>query len=154
MECLETFEKINIETVSSMGVARFWFNGEHVGGRLPGGYMSESSRTPETFRKFSKNFLENWKMHYFSMFFKKGNKPCVNFSCVWTQTQIVFLVFLGNFESFRKFSPNFLIKFRKCIILANSFKNLTNALLFRVWTKNKLLGNFEKILKSFDENAI
>ena len=55
--------------------------------------------------KFAKRYLKKIaKMHYFSIFFKKSNKPCVNFS--------------------------------------------------RFWTKNKLLGNFEKILKIFDENSI
>ena len=43
-------------------------------------------------------------MYYFSIFFKKFNKPCVN--------------------------------------------------LLRIWTKNTLLGNFEKVLKIFDEVSI
>ena len=30
-------------------------------------------------RKFSKDFLRKLKMNYFSIFFKKCNKPCVNF---------------------------------------------------------------------------
>ena len=57
-------------------------------------------------RKFSKNFLRKLqKMHHFSIFFKKFNKPCVNFFA-------------------------------------------------RLDEKRILLGNFEKILKIFDENSI
>ena len=45
------------------------------------------------FQKFS-------KMHYFSIFFTKFNKPCVKFLRVWTQNAI-----WGNFlETFQKFS--------------------------------------------------
>ena len=47
------------------------------------------------FEKFSKNFLRKLReIHYFSIFFKKFNKPCVNFSRVWTKNTL-----LGNFDN-------------------------------------------------------
>ena len=63
----------------------------------------------EIFRKLLKIFL--WKllkMHYFSIFFKKFNKPCVKFLRVWTKNEIC-----------RKFSKVFLRTLRKSIILAD-----------------------------------
>ena len=87
-------------------------------------------------------------MQYFSIFFKKFNEPCINFSLVWTTNTICWKFSLN----FRKFSKVFLSKLRKCIILPSFSKNLTiHALIFR---KRKLLGNFEKILKDFDENSM
>ena len=62
-------------------------------------------------------------------------------------------------EILRKFSKIykiFLRKLRKRIILAYFSKDLTkNALIFaRLDEKRKYLGNFEKVLKVFDENSI
>ena len=63
--------------------------------------------------------------------------------------------FVGN--TFRKCSKNLLRKLRKMHYFSIFFqKNLTNhALNFCAFRrKRKLLGNFEKILKIFDENSI
>ena len=59
-------------------------------------------------------------------------------------------------ENFRKFSKIFFRKLLKCIIFACYSINLANhALIFRGFDeKRKLLGNFENILKFFDENSI
>ena len=72
--------------------------------RAFGGKAQIVGKCRENFLTFSKDFLRNLrKMHSFSIFFKRLNKPCVNFSRVWTK-------------------------------------------------KHKLLWNWEKILKIFDEN--
>ena len=80
-------------------------------------------------------------MHYFSTFFKRFSKPCVNFLRVWRKTQ-----FIGNSErTFDSFKKIFLKNLRKCIILAYFSKHLTNhSMIFRAFgPKCKLLGNFE-----------
>ena len=60
-----------------MGIEGFYFGG---GGTL--------------FGNFPKNLLRKLrKMHYFSRFFKKFNKPSVNFLRVWRKNTIV-----GHFE--------------------------------------------------------
>ena len=83
-------------------------------------------------------------MNYFSIFFKKFNKPWVNFSPFGRKKPKM----LGNFE---KFSKNFLRKLQKCIILANFSKDLTNyALVFRAFgRKTQIVGNFENFSKNF-----
>ena len=54
----------------------------------------------ENLRKFSKNFLRKFrKMNSFSIFFKRFNKPCVNFSRVWTKNTTCWK-FWENFENF------------------------------------------------------
>ena len=57
----------------------------------------------KNFKKFSKilkNFLQKIaKMHYFSIFFKKVNKQCVNFWRVWPK-KTIYWKFIGNFEIF------------------------------------------------------
>ena len=57
---------------------------------------------------------------------------------------------------FANFQTDFLRKLRKCIILAYFSKNLTNhALIFRAFgQKTQFVGNFEKMLKMFDEKSI
>ena len=64
---------------ASSGVARILVRGgDTFEGRPRGG------------SKISKNCLRKIaKMHYFSIFFKKVNKPCVTFSRDWTNAQIV-----------------------------------------------------------------
>ena len=61
------------------------------------------------FENLQKNFLRKLqKMHYFSKFFKRFNKPCVNFSRVWTKNTNCWEI-LRNFRIFLK---NFIRKFR------------------------------------------
>ena len=80
-----------------MGVARF-FSGE-------------------TLRKFWKNFLRKLlKMHHFSIFFKKFNKLCVNYSRFWTKHA------LGNFENI--FDENSIEKLNFYIIFIFILENL------------------------------
>ena len=77
--------------VPRMGLARILVLGEYFWVGLV-----------ENFRKFSKDFLRKFlEVHYFSIFFKKHNKPCVNFSLVWTKNT--------SWEILRKFW-NFLMK--------------------------------------------
>ena len=78
-----------VARISIRGGGHFW------------GSASWGVRGRRIFKKFLRKLL---KMHYFSIFFKKFSKPCVNFS--------------------------------------------------HVWTKNTWLGNFEKIVKIFDENSM
>ena len=62
------------------------------------------------FENLQKKFLRKLqKMHYFSIFCKKFNKPCVHFSRVWTKNTNC----LEIFRNFRKLSKNFPRKFRK-----------------------------------------
>ena len=65
------------------GVARILFQmGNILGGRPRGGSGGEVE-----FPKIFKNLLmQIAKMHYFSIFFKKVNKSCVNFSRVWKKS--------------------------------------------------------------------
>ena len=63
------------------GVASILFRRGNIFGGRPRG---ESGGTPENCRKFAQNFLK-WKMHYFSLFYTKLNKTCVNFSSDWTK---------------------------------------------------------------------
>ena len=52
------------------------------------------------FENFSNDFLRKLlKIRYFSIFFKRFNKPCVNFLRVWPKTQSVGK-FWENFENF------------------------------------------------------
>ena len=61
--------------------------GEHVRGSAQQWVRGlRPPRRPENFRKFSKNSLrKQLLMHYFSIFFKRFNKPRVNSSRVWTK---------------------------------------------------------------------
>ena len=76
-------------------------------------------------------------MHYFSIFFEKFNKPCVNFLRIWTKKQ-----FAENFQQF--YSENCL----KCIILAYFSNQLTNyAFIFCAFgRKRQFIGKFWKFL--------
>ena len=84
-------------------------------------------------------------MQYLSIFYKRFNKPCVDFLRVWTKNKSYWKIW----EKFRNFSKNLLRKMRKCIILAYFSKNLTNyALIFRAFgRKTQIVGkcweNFE-----------
>ena len=52
--------------------------------------FDEKQNLLEILRQFSKNFLRKLrKMHYFSIFFKRFNKSCFNFSRFGWETQIV-----------------------------------------------------------------
>ena len=77
----------------------------------------------EIFRNFRKIFLRKLrKIHYFSVFFKRFNELCGNFSPVWTKMQIV-----GNFSKiFQKISKNFLGKLLKTHYFSMFSKNLIN----------------------------
>ena len=76
--------------------------------------------------KIFKTFLKKIaKMHYFSIYFKKVNKPCVIFSRIWTKNTNCWEIL----RNFRKISKTIIRKLRKI----NYFlENLTNpALIFR-----------------------
>ena len=65
-------------------------------------------------------------MHYFSIFFKKFNKPCVNFSRVWAKNTN-----FGNFEKFSKiFDKNSIGKFSEFLTIFG-----------KVVAKNRAFGN-------------
>ena len=94
--------------------------------------------------KILKNLLQKIaKMHYFSIFQKNFNKPCVNFFAFGRKTQIVW-----------KFWEKLLkIFIKKCIILAYFSNQLTNyAFIFCVFgRKTQIVGKF---WENFDENSI
>ena len=69
--------------ISIMGVARILVRGDAFGGRPRG-----KSGVRRIFKSFLKKIA---KMHYFSIFFKKCNKPFVNFSRVWTKNTLKIL---------------------------------------------------------------
>ena len=92
---------------------------------------------------FSKKFLRKLlKMHYFSIVFKKLNKPCVDFLRIWKVWEIL-----------RKFSNIFLKEIAKRELFGIFFKRFNNPCVYfsRVWTKN---ANCCEILTKFDENSI
>ena len=131
------------------GVARILARGEHFRELAAWGILGRSPRTPENFRKFSKNSL--WKllkMHYFRIFFKKVNKPCVNFSRVWTKNTN----FGEILRNFRNFSKNYLRKLLKMHYFCIFFKKINKPMrsFFAVWTKNttcwEILRDFWKFL--------
>ena len=80
------------------------------------------------------------KMPYFSIFFKKFNKPWVTFLRVWAKNTICWK-FWENVRNFEKF---FVRKLRKCIILEYFSKDLTKYRLnFRAfWRKNTFYWKF------------
>ena len=90
------------------------------------------------------------KTHYFSIIFKEFNNPCVQFLCVWTKTAI-YLKFWENLRKFRKKLPKKIAK--NGIFLAYFAKPFTKHALifFRVWSKNTIFGNFEKVLEDFSK---
>ena len=69
-------------------------------------------------------------MHYFRIFFRKFNKPCVKFSRVWTKNKL-----MENFEKFSKIFNFFLQKISKNPLFELIFpRYLTNhALIFRAF---------------------
>ena len=107
---------------------------------MAGLVVGPGSGAPERrriFENLQRNFLiKLQKMHYFSIFFKKFNKPCVNFWGVWTKNTNCWEI-LWNF---RKFQNNF----EKSIILAYFLKILTtHALIFRAFgRKTQIIGKF------------
>ena len=115
--------------------------GGPVGGAPP--------RTPENFRKFFKKYFLRilQKMHYFSIFSKKFNKPCVNFLRVWTKNAKCRAIL----RNFRKFSKISLENFEKSIILACFSKNLTShALLLSAFgRKLQIVGKFSETFGNF-----
>ena len=70
------------------------WDGNTFGGRPNGGPGAEAPGGQRIFENLQKISLENCEMHYFSLFFKKFNNPCVKFSSVWTKNTIC----LANFE--------------------------------------------------------
>ena len=116
---------------------------------LVGGPGGGAPRTPENFRKFEKKFSEeNCKNALFSIFFKRFNKPCVNFSRVWTKNTIGW----GNFEKILKFFEKLQnipkVKCKNCCIFAYFAKKLQNhALNFRAFRRKTQF--VEEILRKF-----
>ena len=89
-------------------------------------------------------------MHYFGIFFKKFNKPCVNFLRVWTKNT-------NSWEIFKKFSKTFLRKQQKTNYFGIFFKKFNKLCvnISHVWTTiTNCQVNYEKILKILDENSI
>ena len=85
-------------------------------------------------------------MQYFSIFFKRFNKPCVNSLRVWTKNTI-YWKFRENFQkTFKKISNN-------ALFLHIFEQNLTNhSLHFCAFgRKTRFIGNFEKIFESFQK---
>ena len=104
------------------------------------------------FSKIWKNFLRKLqKINYFSIFFKKLNKPCVNFSRVWTKNTNYWEIL----RNFLQFSKNFFRKFRKIHYFSIFFEKFNKPCVHfsRVWTANtncwEFLRNFRKISKNF-----
>ena len=111
-------------------------------------FLKSFTKFSKNFRKFLKIFLRKlWKMHYFSRFFTKFKKLCIDFCAFGRKSQCI-----GNFEKiFQKFEKFSSENCYKCIILAHFSKKLTNhALIFCAFgRKNYLQKIFEKILKNF-----
>ena len=61
--------------------------GDILGGRPSRGSGGAEPPDAGEFSKICKRFLKKMqKIHYFGIFFEKFNKPCINFSRVWTKT--------------------------------------------------------------------
>ena len=92
-------------------------------------------------------------MHYFSIFFTKFKKLCVDFLRVWTKNP-------NCWEILRKFSKNlkiFLTQIVKNALFQHIFKKVNKQCVnfSRVLTKNTNCWEiFEKFLKIFDQNSI
>ena len=82
----------------------------------------------------------------------KFNKPCVNFWRVWTKNTKCWEIL----RKFLKILKKLLERFVKMLYFSISFKRLNKPVFLfrRLDKKHKLLGNFEKMLKIFDENSI
>ena len=95
--------------------------------------------TLENFRKFSKRFLKKIAtMHYFSIFFKKFNKACVNFLRVWTKNTICWKFWETQFwEIIKDFWWKFYRKMEFLIIFG------------KFLTKNRAFGNNAIFLQHF-----
>ena len=82
-------------------------------------------------------------MHYFSLFFKKFKKPCVNILRIWTKTQ-----FVGNSEKMFKIFPK---KIAKNTLLLHIFQKSKQTMrkFFARLDEKQIVGNFEKIFENF-----
>ena len=78
-------------------------------------------RVSENLRKLSKNFLRKLlKMHYLRKYFKKINKPYVNFSGVWAKNKL-----FGNVEKILKISDeNSIEKLHFYVFLENILRTI------------------------------
>ena len=84
---------------------------------------------PENFRKFSKSFLRKLRqIHYFSIFFKRFNKPYVTFRAFARKHK-----FIGNFEKLLKILDknsigklNFLLKIEPSEIPSFFYNNYSH----------------------------
>ena len=100
-----------------------------VGGQVMG--RSQDFFWGKHFSKIFKKFLKKIaKMHYFSLFFKKFNKACVNFCGFGPQHNLL--------EILRKFSKNLLRKLLNMHYFSIFSKYLTNQRVnfLRIWTKS------------------
>ena len=110
--------------------------------------MDEKCKSWKILRKFCKTFRKLGKMHYFSIFQKNFNKPCVNFFEFGRKTQIVgkfwenlLKIFIKKWQKMNYFSI-FSIEFNKpCLNF------------LRVWSKMtiywKFWENFPRFWKFF-----
>ena len=93
--------------ICHMGVARIFFQGGEHFSKIKKDFLRKLRKMQYfriwNFRKFSENFLrKSGKMHYFSIFFKKFNKACINFLCVWTKNTICCKFWENFLENFLK----------------------------------------------------
>ena len=135
------FLMFNLKPPNSVAYAGKNFGGFKVMAGLVWGPRAEPPGRRRIFENLQKEFLRKLpKMHYFSIFFKRFNKPYVNFSRLWTKNTICWEIL----RNFRKFSKDFLENLENSIILAYFSKNLTNnALIFRAFgRKLQILGKF------------
>ena len=102
--------------------------------------LDEKHNFSESFEKIFENFIRIFlKMHYFSIFFQKVNKPCVNFLRVWTKNA-------NCWETFEKFLKNF---DENSIENLNFFHFIYNFIFRKFVTKNRALGNNTSFLRQF-----
>ena len=109
------------------------------------------------FRKFSKKILRKLRIsYYFSIFFKKFNKPCVHFWHVWTKILIAWK--FG--EIFRNVSKIFLRKLRKIHDFSLCFKRFNElSVIFRPFGRKCKFPeifqkSFNKFLRNIAKNSI
>ena len=115
--------------VEGMGVARIFSKGNTFWGRLSGGggQGAELRGRKRIFENLQKNFLRELRKCIFSIFFRKFNKPCINFRAFGRKAQIVGK-FWENFNNFWwKFNRKieFLIIFWKFLTKIIAFGNNT-----------------------------
>ena len=76
------------------------------------------------------------KIHYFCIFFKKNNKPCVNFFRVWTKNA-------NCWEILKIFDENYIEKLNFYFIF------IFNFIFGKFVTKNRAFGNNTSFLQQF-----